>query len=728
MIKLANWIRHPDNALTACPIFRKKLTAKAEIVNAVLEISAYGVYNAYIDGKRVGNFILAPGWTAYQKRLQYQVYDVTDMITKDSILTVSVGTGWAVGRIAWMRRPELHGLYKPSLIAALRLTYADGSEETICTDASWQCAASEILMSEIYDGETVDSRITDYNYVNAEITDAITKNILVPQDGAAIIEHETLTPVDFIITPKGEKVIDFGQNLTGYPAFTVTGKPGDQVELSFAEVLDKDGNFYTTNYRSSQEKVIFICNGTQQTYKPHHSFMGFRYLRVDSYPTELTSLDDVKNFAAIVVYSDLKRTGYFSCSDPLVNKLYENTIWGQKGNYLDVPTDCPQRDERLGWTGDTEVFVRTGSYHYDVRIFFRKWLRDLAAEQYESGAVPHVIPHVLGGHERASAAWADAATICPWELYRTYGDLDALREQFPAMQKWVDYMHHAGSEEYLWLDGTHFGDWLGLDAPEGSYTGSTEKDLIASAYFAYSTSILIKAGNALGIDVSAYKTMYPKIVSAFRERFMDGGNMKCNTQTANALALHFGLTPKPAVTAAELARLVRANGNKLQTGFVGTPYLLHALTDNGYADLAYALLLQQDYPSWLYAVNKGATTIWEHWDGLKPDGSMWSEDMNSFNHYAYGAVADWMYGDICGIKTDETAPGFAHIIFAPLTHEHLTWAEASIDTIRGTVKSRWERTNGITTYTFTVPESATATIKLGGLNFNVGAGVHTYKF
>lgn len=406
-----------------------------------------------------------------------------------------------------------------------------------------------------------------------------------------------------------------------------------------------------------------------------------------------------------------------------MNRLFKNIIWGQKGNFLDVPTDCPQRNERLGWTGDAQVFVRTASLNFDVERFFKKWLRDLAADQGRDGCVPHVVPNIfddMGG----SSAWSDAAVICPWEIYRTYGDKAVLEEQFDSMKAWIDWMRER-SENGKRSGGFHFGDWLGLDSPEGSYKGSTPDDLIATAYYKYSTELFIKAAHALGRDVAEYENIPAEAAKAFRREYMENGRVKNATQAGCVLALCFDITDDRAATATQLNELVKRAGH-LETGFVGTPYLLHALSDNGYAETAYDLLLRREYPSWLYPISKGATTVWEHWDGIKPDGTMWSTDMNSFNHYAYGAVADWMYGAAAGINSDPDRPGFEHIIFRPVTDRRLDFVKASIDTRRGTVASEWRRENGRIKYIFTVPEGCGASVIIDGEKHEVGAGTHEF--
>lgn len=716
MFETAEWIRPEQNMGTVCPAFQKEFKTDKEVMSAKLYITAMGVYEAQLNGKRVGEFVLAPGWTCYEARHLYQEYDVTSMLEKENSLIVLVGKGWYRGRLVAYDYRDNWGT-SSGLIAQLAITYRDGSKETIVSDNTWKTAESEIRFSELYDGETTDARISYQNWVPAQEFPAF-KNNLLPQDGEIVKEHERLKPVELIVTPKGETVLDFGQNLTGYIEFSLSAAAGDVVEISHAEILDKEGNFYTDNLRSAKQKLHYICRDGQQTYKPKFTFMGFRYIRIDSFPGTVMP----ENFTAIVVHSDIKRTGHFSCSSEMVNKLYQNVIWGQKDNFLDVPTDCPQRDERLGWTGDAQVFIQTASYNFDVNRFFTKWLRDLAANQWGNGSVPHIIPDLLKkdhtSNASGSAAWGDAAVICPWQIYLTYGNKKILEEQLPSMTKWIEYIRAQGENEFLWNTGTHFGDWLGLDAPEGSYKGSSRDEFIATAYYAYSTGLLVKALKALGRDSSEYEELYTNIVRAFQ------ANYEPITQTEHALALYFDLAQDKQATAASLARLVKENGNKLTTGFVGSPYLLRALSDNGHADVAYSLLLQEEYPSWLFSVKMGATTIWEHWDGQKEDGSFWSTDMNSFNHYAYGAVAAWLYGDAAGIRTDDAQPGFSHIILRPQPDPRLEWLEASIDTKYGTVRSKWSFENGKAKYEFDVPTSATVTIE--GKTFEVGKGNHRF--
>lgn len=717
MLERSEWIKGCEKNLRGGTVYLKNFRCAAKAEKAILKITALGVYEAKLNGERVGDFILAPGWTSYLNRLQVQSYDVTDMLKTENSLEVTVGQGWRA--IANKRDgSDFLGYRDTALIAELTIVYADGTAESIVTDSSWTARESKLRYTNIYYGDIYDATFKAGSARHCICVD-LEKDMLIPQEGEKIVEHERMPALQVIKTPAGETVIDFGQNMTGYVEFRIKGTPGAQATISHGETLDRDGNFYNANYRSADAQIKFICDGEEHVYKSALTFFGFRYIRLENWPDEVKK----ENFTAIVVHSDIRRTGYFECSDETVNKLFKNIIWGQKSNFLDVPTDCPQRNERLGWTGDAQVFVRTASLNFDVKRFFKKWLRDLAADQGRDGCVPHVVPNIfddMGG----SSAWSDAAVICPWEIYRTYGDKAVLEEQFDSMKAWIDWMRER-SENGRRSGGSHFGDWLGLDSPEGSYKGSTPEDLIATAYYKYSTELFIKAAHALGRDVAEYENIPAEAAKAFRREYMENGRVKNATQTACVLALYFDITDDRAATAAQLNELVKRAGH-LETGFVGTPYLLHALSDNGYAGTAYDLLLRREYPSWLYPISKGATTVWEHWDGIKPDGTMWSTDMNSFNHYAYGAVADWMYGAAAGINSDPDRPGFEHIIFRPVTDRRLDFVKASIDTRRGTVASEWRRENGRIKYIFTVPEGCCASAVIGGEKHEVGVGTHEF--
>lgn len=741
---IANWITSPKDSGAAVYTYQKSFTLKEKVQNATLYISAQGVYVPYLNGARVGAFVMAPGWTCYKTRTQYQTYDVTAMLGKENTISVGVGQGWAVGHIGYGNQNHYFADHV-ALICELHITYENGTEEVLVSDETFEVYTSPVTFSEIYHGETCDMT-APITLVGHAVRDDVSTE-LIEQVGEDVTEQERLLPISCIITPKGERVIDFGQNMTGYVEVKVKGKRGERIVIHHAEVLDQHGNFYTENYRSAKSEITYVLSGNEDTFKPLYSFQGFRYIRLSEYPFDEV---DLSSFTAIAVNSNIRRTGDFVSGNEKINQLYHNIIWGQKGNYLDIPTDCPQRDERLGWTGDAQVFCRTAAINFDVERFFRKWLGDVAIEQRPDGAVMDIIPVCIDEGRRISTAWSDVACIAPWEMYLAYGNREMLRENFPMMKKWVEYMHHAGCEEYLWLEGRHYGDWLSMDTGKDTYEGATSADLIASAFFAHSTNLLIQAGEALGEDMASYRELLRNIKKRFREYFMENGMPKAKlpcterpvegydicdkfcegmTQTALTLILHFELCTaeeRPAL-AEKLVSMIRENGNRMTTGFVGTGYLLHALTKAGYTDVAYDLLFQERNPSWLFSVNQGATTIWEHWDGIKEDGSFWSRDMNSFNHYAYGAVYDWIFGVAVGIKPASNAPAYRHIEIAPHPDRRLGFAKASIESRSGKVAMHWYYKGDIVYYEIDIPEGSTATFTLpSGSVKNLTPGKHLF--
>jgi len=711
----ASWLQHPEKTGEAPVEFLFSFTPRRVVKKATLQATALGVYSAALNGAKIGGEVLAPGWTNYRKRLQYQTYDMTELLGEgENTLSIEVGVGWRMHAREkdWMQ-PTLGGK-ETALLAALTLEYEDGTQEILATGKGWKCRLSKTRYSNIYNGERYDARYNGGPRRAAKVLD-YPKEILIPLQGERIVEVERLAVKEMFTTPKGELVLDFGQVLTGYVEFRIEGAAKKKATLRHAEILDAKGNFYTKNLRSAKQEIEFVCDGEAHVFKPKFTFQGFRYVQPKDWPREVRPED----FTAIVVHSEMRRTGRFECSEPLLNQLFSNVVWGMRGNFLDVPTDCPQRDERLGWTGDAQVFCRTASYLYDCERFFDKWLADLASEQFANGGVPHVIPRMHWDGDSATG-WADAAVICPWEIYRTFGGRELLRRQFDSMKAWVDYMA-AYDEGGLWLRKGHFGDWLNLDGKN-----ATPHEVLQNAFYAYSTDILIKAGEVLGVPMEEYKAQLALTKEAFAREFIKDGKLACNTQTACVLALHFDLVQGElrGSVAAQLGGLIREAGH-LKTGFLGAGYLLHALSENGMSGLAYDLLLRREYPSWLYPVTQGATTVWERWDGQRPDGSFQDVGMNSFNHYAYGAVADWMFGVMTGIQTDEANPGFRHIIFAPQADGRLEFAKAEIDTRHGTVKAGWRKAGEGFVYEFTVPEGCTAEVRLGGRVMAIGAGNHT---
>ena len=724
----AKWIApgfEEDTINRPSPMFRKEFSVQnKQVKNATAYITAHGVYEAKLNGKRIGDEYLTPGWTSYNKRLQYQVYDVTNMLNSGAnAVGVTLGNGWYRGFLVWGDRKNHYG-EDISLLFQINIQYTDGSEETIISDNTWKTSTGPILSSEIYHGETYDSRkeipgwsspgFSDSDWTFAKEQD-FPKNTLIATYNEAIRKHEALQPKKILTTPNGDLVVDFGQNLVGWVQLKVSGKSGDKIELYHAEVLDKEGNFYTENLRAADQKNTFILNGKpNQMLEPHFTFQGFRYVKVVGFPGELKP----EHLTAIVLHSDMKPAGQFTSSHALLNQLQHNILWGQKGNFLDVPTDCPQRDERLGWTGDAQAFFRTAAFNRNVNNFFTKWMKDLAADQFSNGAVPWVIPNVLGSTAGGSAGWADAATIIPWELYLLYGDKRILEEQYPSMKAWVEYIK-GQSQDNLWKSGFHFGDWL-FYRPDDDNDGRaaiTDKYFITQCFYAYSTQLLINAATVLGKedDVKSYTALLGKIKDAFNKEFVTGsGRLVSGTQTAYVLALHFDLLPENLRGQAvdRLVENIKRYKNHLTTGFLGTPYLCHVLSRFGKNDVAYDLLMQESYPSWLYPVKMGATTVWERWNGIKPDSTFETPAMNSFNHYAYGAIGDWMYRNIAGINTTLDGPGYKNIVIKSIPGGGLTSAGGKLETYYGTISSDWSIEGEKFTQHISIPVNTFADIYL----------------
>ncbi|WP_237487879.1 family 78 glycoside hydrolase catalytic domain [Hufsiella arboris] len=715
----AQWIKtglKEDSLTKPAQYFRKEFKADSKLKSARLYVTCHGLYEGHLNGNRIGKAYLTPGWTDYNKRLQYQEYDVTSLLKSgNNTLDIVVGDGWYRGNFGFSGKRDFYGT-ELALLCQLELTYSNGRRELISSDASWKSGDGRIRSAEINSGETIDARVTTGNWTTVKTANYGYDN-LIPTESEPITKHETFKPVKIITTPKGEKVIDFGQNLVGWVTMKAKGAAGTTVTIRHAEVLDKDGNFYTENLRGAKATATYILKGEgEESFEPNFTYFGFRYIAIDGFPGELTP----ENFTAVALYSDMKPTGYFECSNPMLNQLQHNIQWGQKGNFLDVPTDCPQRDERLGWTGDAQVFFKTAAFNFNVQKFFSKWMKDLALEQRADGAVTHVVPDVLNG-AGGSAGWADAATIIPWNMYLVFGDKSVLQQQYPSMKAWVDYMTH-NSKDDLWNSGDHFGDWLSYRSPDDDGSDAiTSKYEIAQCFYAQSTQILVNTAKLLGkaADASQYEQLLQRIKTAYNNEYVTkSGRLMSNTQTAYVLALQFDMLPEAIRPNAVkyLVDNISAYRNHLTTGFLGTPYLCHVLTRFGYNDLAYTLLLQDTYPSWLYPVKMGATTIWERWDGIRPDGSFQTSRMNSFNHYAYGAIGDWMYRTIAGIDNDPENPGYKKIIIKPHPGGNLTYCKASLDTQYGTIKVHWEIRNDKFSMDVTVPENTTATVYVPDVN------------
>ncbi len=711
-----------------------KFTVDGAVQEAWLFTSAKGVYAPYMNGSRVAGDLLAPGWTSYHKHALYQTNDVKSYLRQgENAIGAMLGAGWYKGLMGFLSKRNNYG-DQTAFLCQLLIRYADGREQIVVSDESWIGGDSPVIFSEIYDGEKYDARMERDGWCTSECMPKDWDNVAIvdgdfsvlnAQPGCRIRCRMKLPASALIITPEGDRVVDFGQNLSGWPEFAVRGAAGESYTLKCFETLDAKGNVYTANLRLAKQELHYTCKGSaEEKHHPEFTFYGFRYIHLVNWPQNAKAED----FCAWVVSSDMEDTGEFECSEPLVNQLHRNIRWSQIDNFLDVPTDCPQRNERVGWTGDAQIFCRTASSLMDVYAFYRKWLKDVQADQQPDGGVSHIVPDIISGQPEAAndwllsqgahsaAGWADAIVICPWTLYLVYGDKQILEEQYESMRKWISFMRdHA--VDYIWNYKLQFGDWVALDAEEGSYFGATPNDLTCTAYYAYSTQLFAKIASILGKDedAKAYGELYNAIVDKFRRTFFNSdGSMNVQTQTAHILALHFDLAAPEhrEKTAQALVRLLDREDGHLVTGFMGTTFFTHALANNGYADRAYDLLLKEDFPSWLYQIKAGATTVWEHWDGIRPDGSMWSPDMNSFNHYAYGSIGEWLYRGIAGIDADPADPAYHHAILHPKINRRMQYARASIETPYGKLSLGWKIDGEGAEVSLCIPANTHATLLL----------------
>lgn len=734
----ADWIS-PDwdedpNLPQPAPQLRRSFGITQPISRARIYATSLGLYELWLNGQRVGDALLTPGWTSYDHRIQYQSYDVTDLLQQgENVLGALLGDGWYRG---YLGNKGFHNLYgdQLALLAQLHISYANGQTEIIASDTHWRSTQSPIQLADLYLGETYDARLEkrgwqqsgydDSDWYGVRILNA-RKDIVTAQVGPLVRRQEQLAPIAIHQSPKGETILDFGVNLVGWVRMYVRGPSGSIITLRHAEILDQQGNLYTENLRAADQITQYVLRGDAngETYEPRFSFQGFRYVAVEGLSGPVRSED----FTAIVIHSDMPLISSFECSNPLINQLQQNIIWGQKGNFVDLPTDCPQRDERLGWTGDTQVFARTACFNMNIAGFLSKWLYDLRADQLPDGSVPYIVPDVMSKfrvleHSNASASgaagWADAAIIVPWTLYLCYGDTRILAEQYESMSAWVNYMHQQADSDLIWRSGSQFGDWLDYRGPDPRRPAPvTNTELVATAFFAYSSQLLAQIAKILNkpIDAEHYQQLAQQVKSAFCNEFVSpAGRIGPNTQSAYVFALHFDLLPEDLrpQAALRLAQAIEKHNYHLSTGFLGTPYLCHVLSKHGYLDLAFRLLTQESYPSWLYPVTKGATTIWERWDGIKPDGSFQDASMNSFNHYAYGAIGEWLYHTVAGIEADPQQPGYKHIIIQPHFGGNLQYVKASFESPYGLIESHWQLMDDSYRLSVRIPPNTTATIYL----------------
>ncbi len=723
----AQMITHDfENEETATPIFYKNIILKGKVKRARLYATAQGVYEFAVNGIKIGKDRMTPGWTSYANRLQYQIYDVTKQLKNgDNLLEMTVGNGWYKGCLGFMCIPNNYG-DRVGAFAELHITYEDDTDEVICTDESWSVRTGEIRYSEIYMGETIDTNNPQIQEGSVCVRE-FEKSILRAQENETVQITERVPAKQLIVTPKNEHLVDFGQNLTGLVEVRIRGKKGQKITVRHAETLDKDGNFYPDTLRQAKSVDTYICNGEDQTFLPHFTFHGFRYICVEG-------IDEMKleMFTACVMHSNMETIGSFQTSNKKINQLQSNISWGMRSNFLDIPTDCPQRDERLGWTGDAQVFSWTAAYNRNTALFFAKWMRDVAAESSLEKGVPHVVPDLLGQY--SSSAWSDAAVIIPWVVYQTYGDKRILEENWKCMHEWVDYITNHCEENGSWMTGFQYGDWLALDKEESSdRTGATDKYMIANAYYLYVTDLVKQTAEVLGLSAEAekYSKLYEITLAAFqKEYYTETGRIVSETQTGCILALYFNLAREQDRQRIlhTLLTNIENHKNHLSTGFVGTPYICHVLSENGAHDMAATLLMREDYPSWLYAVNRGATTIWERWNSIKPDGTFDESGMNSLNHYAYGSIGDWMYRKVAGISQLE--PGYKKILIKPMFVKRIEHAEGTLESPYGKIVSGYSCKGGKIHIHVEIPANTTAVIilpeKEGKLE--VGSGVYDYEY
>lgn len=723
------------------PLLRREFEVRAGITRARLYVTALGVYEAQINGITIGDHVLDPGWTSYNHRLCYQTFDVTGLLREGrNAIGAMLGDGWYRGRLGFGGgRRNIYG-DRLALLAQLEIDYTDGTTGRIVTDETWRAASGPILSSDIYDGETYDARLErpgwsapgydDSGWADVQLLDHDLSTLVAPP-GPPVRCIELIAPVAITTSPSGRTIVDFGQNLVGRLCITVSGKPGQTITLCHAEVLE-NGEPCTRPLRSALATDHYILRGEGvENWEPRFTFHGFRYAEVEGWPGALRAGD----IQAVVCHSDMERTGWFECSDPLINRLHENVVWSMRGNFLSIPTDCPQRDERLGWTGDIQVFAPTACFLYGAAGFLTSWLADLAAEQAATGGVPLVVPHVVEGTSIPVAGWGDAAVIVPWVIYQRYGDAGILSAQFDSMQAWVDLVANA-ADGYLWNRGFQLGDWLDPAAPPNRPGAArTNPYVIATAYFAHSAELLGQVAGILGRpeEEAHYLQLAARVRAAFDAEYVTpAGRVISDSETAYALALQFALLPDAAQrqrAGKRLAALVRESGYHINTGFVGTPLICDALCSVGEYDTAFRLLTQRECPSWLYPVTMGATTIWERWDSLRPDGSVNPGEMTSFNHYALGAVADWLQRTVAGLAP--AAPGYRHLALAPHPGGGLTFARARHRTPYGLAASSWQIKGADIAVEVVVPANVTATVTLPGSDrspIEVGSGTHHWLY
>jgi alpha-L-rhamnosidase len=724
----------PNEDFDGAPLLRTEFMLEeghGPIIRATLHATAHGIFDAYLNGQLVSDDVLSPGWTSYEWRLRYRSYDVTSLLQPTSVLGIALGNGWFRGRLGWSGGRAFYG-DELAALAQLEIEFSDGHRQTIITDESWTAGPSAVISNDLYDGETIDARRQsdawlqpgfsheDWTGVHAGKIDFATLN---PYISPPVRRHEELQPIKIWTSPAGKTLVDFGQNLVGWLRLNVRGPAGTTITVRHAEVLEHD-ELGTRPLRTAKATDRFILSGGYDIFEPTFTFHGFRYAEVQGWPGELA----IDAITAVVVSSELQRTGEFECSDDLLNQLHRNVVWGMRGNFLDVPTDCPQRDERLGWTGDIAVFAPSAAYIFDVEHFLREWLANVAAEQRAAnGLVSYVVPDVLKyvNHPshfplpESTAIWSDAAVWVPWALWQAYGNRQVLSDQFDSMVAHVRRVESLLSPTGLWDTGFQFADWLDPTAPpDQPGLSKADNGVVATACLYRDARILTDTAKLLGRSHEAehFADLAGRTRAAFHDHYVnDDGTIHSDVETAYTLAIVFGLLDQETAELAgkRLAELVSESDYHIQTGFAGTPYIMDALSTTGHLAEAYRLLLQRECPSWLYPVTMGATTIWERWDSMLPDGTINPGQMTSFNHYALGAVADWIHRSIGGIAPFE--PGYSKVLINPQPGGGIRWARSSLETRHGTILVSWSQDDGgPIELDVAVPDGVTALVQLPG--------------
>ncbi|MFT4029418.1 MAG: family 78 glycoside hydrolase catalytic domain [Protaetiibacter sp.] len=735
----------PAGELDGAPLLRTEFDLDAghgDVASATLRYSALGVVEATLNDRPVDDSLLTPGWSSYEWRVRFAQSDVTELLAARNVLGLALGNGWYRGRLTWTGARALYGDRLAGL-AELRIRFADGHEQFVGTDASWTCGPSATTADDLYDGQSIDARRRDDSWRHPGFASAAWTGVdeldddlsrLEPYLGPPVRIVDELAPREVKMTPTGRLVVDFGQNVVGWARVRVTGPAGEVITLRFTETLEH-GEPAFAPLRSARATDRFTLSGGDDLFEPTFTFHGFRYADVEGWPGGIEALRDEGGLTAVVVSSDLRRTGRFECSDPLVSRLHENAVWGMRGNFLDVPTDCPQRDERLGWTGDLAAFAPSAVFLFDTEDFLRDWLRDLALEAgHAAGVVPLVVPDALKyiemghGEPDATALWGDAAVWVPWAVYTAYGHAEVLADQFESMVGHGRRVRALLSPAGLWQGGFQYGDWLDPDAPADDPAAAKADPDVVATLCAYRTAKLIAASaRVLGRDETAveFDDLATSIRIGFSTHYLADGVIASDCATVYALAIVFGILSDDDLRRGgdRLAELVAAAGHTISTGFAGTPFVTDALTMTGHLEHAYRLLQQTRCPSWLYPLTMGATTIWERWDSMRPDGSVNPDGMTSFNHYALGAVVDWLHRTVGGIAPLE--PGYRRVLIAPRPGGDLTWAATELETAHGRIGVRWDREGDRLRVQATVPDGCDAVVRLPDRADEVlGAGRH----